>query len=173
MGRKHGDGFRVRYRLDDGSIFNESGFADQAEAGNRAADVESDQRRGRFVDPRLAETTIDEWIRAWSDAHRVAEVTWATYDSHSLPRWSGAALGDIAQVAVKGWVNKKLRPNMVDKSALDILVLFSMILGEAVDEGLIGLKSVLKAAVSTTGRSVRTRPPAGGRAGRGHVATRG
>lgn len=35
-------------------------------------------------------------------------------------------------------MNKTLRPNMADKSALDILVLFSMILGEAVDEGLIG-----------------------------------
>lgn len=27
------------------------------------ADVESDQRRQRFTDPRLSRTTIDEWIR--------------------------------------------------------------------------------------------------------------
>jgi integrase len=147
------------YRLDDGSIFNEAGFADQAEADNRAADVESDQRRRRFVDPRLAETTIDEWIRQWSEAHRVADITWATYDSHIrnhiLPRWSGTAVGEIARIAVKGWVNKTLRENMADKSAQDILVLFSMILGEAVDEGLIGSNPCRKLRISFDERPER------------------
>lgn len=139
---RRGDGFRVRYRLDGGTIFSENGFATRIEADNRAADVESDQRRHQFTDPRLAQTTIDEWIRVWSDAHHVADVTAATYDSHIrnhiLPRWSGTALGDIARIAVKGWVNKKLRTRLSDKSAKDILVLFSMILTEAVDEGLLG-----------------------------------
>lgn len=64
----------------------------------------------QFVDPRLAQTSIDEWIRAWSDAHHVSSTTWATYDSHIrnhiLPRWSGTALGDIQRMQVKGWVNK-------------------------------------------------------------------
>ncbi|KAA5832080.1 hypothetical protein F1721_18140 [Saccharopolyspora hirsuta] len=64
---------------------------------------------------------MDEWIRAWSDAQSVSDVTWATYQSHIrnhiLPRWSGTALGDITRIAAKGWVNKKLRPNMADKSA--------------------------------------------------------
>ena len=139
---RHRGGFRVRCRLDDETIFTEHGYGTQDEADNRAADVESDQRRRPFVDPRLVETTIDEWIRSWSDAHRVADITWVTYDSHIrkhiLTRWSGTALGEIQRIAVKGWVNKTLRPNMADKSAQDILVLFSMILGEAVDEGLIG-----------------------------------
>lgn len=156
---KRGDGFRVRYRLDDGTIYTENGFATQNEADNRAADVESDQRRRRFTDPRLAETTIDEWIRASSDAHRVADITWATYDSHIrnhiLRRWSGTTLGDIARIAVKGWVNKKLRPNMAEKSAQDILVLFSMILGEAVDEGLIGANPCRKLRISFDDRPER------------------
>jgi hypothetical protein len=156
---KHGDGFRVRYRLDDGSIFTENGFPDQTEADNRAADVESDQRRRRFVGPRLAETTIDEWIRQWSNAHRVADITWATYDSHIrnhiLPRWSCTAVGEIARIAVKGWVNKTLRENMADKSAQDILVLFSMILGEAVDEGLIGSNPCRKLRISFEDRPAR------------------
>jgi integrase len=156
---QHRGSFRVRYRLDDDTIFTEHGFDTQEEADNRAADVESDQRRRRFVDPRLAQTTIDEWIRQWSDAHRVADVTWATYDSHIrnhiLPRWSGSAVGDIARIAVKGWVNKTLRPNMADKSAQDILVLFSMILGEAVDEGLIGSNPCRKLRISFEDRPER------------------
>jgi hypothetical protein len=56
-------------------------------------DAESDQRRYQFADPRLARTSIDEWIRAWCDAHRVADLTRVTYDSHIrnhiLPRWVG------------------------------------------------------------------------------------
>jgi integrase len=139
---RRGDGFRVRYRLDDGTIITENGFANETDADNRAADVESDQRRQRFTDPRLAQTTIDEWIRAWTAAHGVSGGTWAKYDSHIrihiLTKWSGTALGEINRLAVKGWVNKTLRPKLGDKTVQDILILFSMILGEAVEEGLIG-----------------------------------
>jgi hypothetical protein len=150
---KRGDGFRVRYRLVDGTVFSENGFATQDAADNRATDVESDQRRHRFTDPRLAQTTIDEWIRVWSDAHRVSETTWAKYDSHIrnhiLPRWSGSALGDIQRIMVKGWVNKTLRANLGDKSVHDTLILFSMILGEAVDEGLIPSNPCRKLRITT------------------------
>lgn len=109
--------------------------------------------------PRLAQTTIDEWIRSWSDAHHVADLTWSTYDSHIrnhiLPRWSGTALGDIQRIAVKGWVNKTLRKKLADKSVQDILVLFSMIIGEAVDEGLIGANPCRKLRISFAERPER------------------
>ncbi|WP_315661307.1 multidrug DMT transporter permease [Amycolatopsis sp. PS_44_ISF1] len=153
------DGFRVRYRLADGAVFSENGFATRHEAENRAADVESDQRRRQFTDPRLARTSIDEWIRAWSDAHRTGDVTRATYESHLrnhiLPRWSGTALGDISRIAVKGWVNKTLRGKLADKSVQDILVLLSMILGEAVDENLIGTNPCRKLRINFTDRPER------------------
>ena len=143
---KRGDGFRVRYRLDDTTIHTEYGYTSQQEADDRAADVESDQRRHQFADPRLVRTSIDDWIRAWGDAHRVADITQVTYDSHIrnhiLPRWSGTALGDIKRIAVKAWVNKRLRTDLADKSAQDVLVLFSMIIGEAVDEGIIASNPV-------------------------------
>lgn len=149
---KRGDGFRVRYRLDDGTIFTENRFATRNEADNRAADVESDQRRRQFTDPRLAQTTIDEWIRTWSEAHLVSDTTWAVYDSHLrnhiLPRWSGAALGDIQRMQVKGWVNKTLRKSLGDKTIKDVIVLFSMILGEAVDEGYIGANPCRKLRIT-------------------------
>lgn len=139
---KRGDGFRVRYRLPDGTLYSENGFITHDDAANRAADVESDQRRDQLVDPRLAQTTIDEWIQVWSEANHVSDTTWTTYESHIrnhiLPRWSGTAIGDIKRIMVKGWVNKTLRKNLADRSVRDIVVLFSMILSEAVDEELIG-----------------------------------
>lgn len=156
---KRGEGFRVRYRLPDGSLYSENGFTTRQAAQSRSADVESDQRRDRFADPRLAQTTIDEWIRAWSDAHHVSDITWATYDSHIrnhiLPRWSGTSLGDIQRMAVKGWVNKTLRPNLSDRSVKDVLILFSMILGEAVDEGMIGTNPCRKLRLTFDDRPER------------------
>lgn len=74
--------FRVRYRLDDGTIFTEHGFATQDDADKRAADIESDHWRNRFTDPRLAQTTIDERIRQWRDVQHVTTGTWAKYESH-------------------------------------------------------------------------------------------
>lgn len=50
---KRGSGFRIRYRLPDGTLTSETGFTSRPEAVNRAADVESEQRTGTFVDPRL------------------------------------------------------------------------------------------------------------------------
>jgi integrase len=156
---QHRGGYRVRYRLDDGTLITENGFTTRDDAEYRAADIESDQRRGRFVDPRLAQTSIDEWIRNWSQAHYVTATTRATYDSHIrnhiLPRWSGTAVGDIARIAVKGWVNNQLRRTLSDKSCQDILVLFSMILGEAVDEGLIGTNPCRKLRITFTERPER------------------
>lgn len=58
---KHGSGFRVRYRLPDGSVPSETGFTDYRAAADRAADVESEQRTGKFVNPRLAQTLIGDW----------------------------------------------------------------------------------------------------------------
>ncbi|SFR00151.1 hypothetical protein SAMN04488564_1011027 [Lentzea waywayandensis] len=79
-------------------------------------------------------------------------MTWSTYDSHIrnhiLPRWSGTAVGDIERIKVKGWVNKTLRQNLADKSVKDILVLFSMILGEAVEEGLLALNPCRKLRIT-------------------------
>jgi len=161
---QRGDGYRVRYRLDDGTLFTENGYPTRGAADNRAADIESDQRRHRFTDPRLEQTTIDEWIRSWSAAHYVTATTRSTYESHIrnhiLPRWSGTALGDIQRIAAKGWVNNTLRTSLSDKSCQDILVLFSMILGEAVDEGLIGTTPAAScASPSLSAPSAPTPPP--------------
>ena len=60
---KHGGGFRVRYRLPDGSVPSETGFETYRAAADRAADVESEQRTGAFVAPRLAQTSAGEWVR--------------------------------------------------------------------------------------------------------------
>ena len=138
---KHGPGYRVRYRLPDGSLTSETGFTDRTAARDRARDIESDQRRGTFVDPALGRTTLGEWVLTWSDAHDGGAGTWAKYQSHLrnhiLPRFGDAALAEISRMAVKGWV-KGLRRSLAERTVGDVVTLLSMLLGEAVDEGLIG-----------------------------------
>ena len=138
---KHGEGFRVRYRLPDGALVSEKGFATKREADDRAADVESDHRRGRVVDPRLAQLPVGEWVSRWVEAHDVSGVTAATYDSHLrnhiLPRFATTELGELSRLVIKAWA-KTLRRSLSERSVADVVGLLSMILGEAVDEGLIG-----------------------------------
>lgn len=149
---KRGDGYRVRYRLPDGSLFTENGFDTREEAENRARDVESDQRRGRFVDPRLAQTLFGDWVREWVQAHDVSPVTWATYDSHLrnhiLPRFADTELGDLSRMVVKIWA-KQLRRSLGERSVADVVNLLSRIMGEAVDEGLIGANPCRKLRLAT------------------------
>jgi integrase len=133
---KHGSGFRVRYRLPDGSVPSETGFASY----RVAADVESEQRTGAFVDPRLAQTCVGEWVRRWSEAHDAGAGTWAKYDSHLrnyiLPRFGEVELGEIGRMTVKAWA-KSLRRSLAEPIVQDVVSLFSTIMKEAVDEGLI------------------------------------
>ncbi|OLF19614.1 hypothetical protein BU204_01520 [Actinophytocola xanthii] len=56
---------------------SETGFTDYRVAADRAADVESEQRTGRFVDPRLAQTVFGEWVCQWAGALDVSAATWA------------------------------------------------------------------------------------------------
>jgi hypothetical protein len=57
--------------------------------------------------------------------------------NHILPRFGEMALGDVNRLAVKAWV-KSLRRSLAESTAKDVVTLLSMILGEAVDEALIG-----------------------------------
>jgi integrase len=88
----------------------------------------------------------------WSQAHDVSAITWRTYDSHLrnhiLPRFADMALGDVQRITVKAWV-KTLRRTLAEKSVADVAGLLSMILGEAVDEGLIGVNPCRKLRLHT------------------------
>ena len=68
-------------------------------------------------------------------------------------------LGDVQRMTVKAWV-KTLRRTLAEKSVADVAGLLSMILGEAVDEGLIGANPCRKLRINTThAPNARTPPP--------------
>lgn len=69
--------FRVRYRLSDGELTSETGFATRDAASERVLDIEVEQRVGVFTDARLGQTLVCEWVTRWADAHDVGRGTWA------------------------------------------------------------------------------------------------
>jgi integrase len=127
--------------LPDGTLGSETGFATKTAAQERAKDIDSDQRRGTFVDPRLGQTTLREWVAQWEEAHDVSAGTWAKYRSHLrnhiLPKFGDTGLAAITRITVKAWV-KALRRNLAERTVADIVFLLSTLMSEAIDEGLIG-----------------------------------
>ncbi|MBB3666189.1 integrase [Prauserella sediminis] len=137
---QHGGGWRVRYQRPDGSIGSESGFADPERARGRASDIKYELRNQLFQDPKKGQITLGEWIEIWSEAHDVSAGTWAKYrchlDNHILPKFGDVPLAEMSRIRIKAWV-KNLNRHLADATTTDVMVLLSMILREAVDEGLI------------------------------------
>lgn len=138
---KHGGRWRVRYPVDGGRLASESGFATKTAARARANDIEAQQRNETFRDPAAGLTLLSEWIEVWSQAHDVSPGTWAKYRSHLRnhiePRFGDTAVAEISRIKVKSWV-KGLRTRLAPATVSDVVTLLSMLLGEAVEEDLIG-----------------------------------
>jgi hypothetical protein len=58
--------WRVRYRRDDGTHGSLAGFRSKKTAQASAHDMEADQRRGTWLDPAGAQTTVADWVARWS-----------------------------------------------------------------------------------------------------------
>jgi hypothetical protein len=132
--------WRVRYWRDDGSHGSIPGFPTKKAAEAKAREIDSDRRRGEFVDPDAGTLLLADWTCSWFDALDVAPTTLAQYRSltrtHILPRWGTTALGDISGIAVNAWA-KKLRGRYAPATVATILKLLSMMLADAADERLI------------------------------------
>jgi integrase len=75
-----------------------------------AGDLESDIRRGVFLDPRLARTKLGEIWEKHKDSRRIEaasrardDSTWRTWVG---PRWAGVEVGAILKPDVQKWVNE-------------------------------------------------------------------
>lgn len=138
--------WRVRFRRDDDTIGDITGFTSQDAADNYALDMESDKRKGSWIDPTAGQTTINEFTPDWLDALDVDKRTEDNYRSilrnHIQPRWGETGLVDISNLKVQGW-KKKLRANGFAKVTVDGFVkLLSLILSDAADEKLIGANPI-------------------------------
>lgn len=126
---KHGKFWRVRYWQDDGTLGSISGFPTKKSADDHAETLESDQRRGTWIDPAAGKITVAEWSVDWLDALDVARNTETQYRSliknHIDPRWGQISLSDITGIAVAAWT-KKLRVRYAQATVSTITKILSM-----------------------------------------------
>jgi integrase len=131
----------VRYWTDAGVHGSISGFRTALEAKAKAAEVDTDQRRGSFIDPAAGKTTVLEWALRWCEALDVAPATYAQYRSlinnHILPRWSTTALNELSGTAINVWASSLRRGGYADSTVVTIVKVLSMMLADAAQERLI------------------------------------
>ncbi|KAA2262867.1 tyrosine-type recombinase/integrase [Solihabitans fulvus] len=140
--------WRVRYRREDNTIGAIPGFTSQTTAQNHADDMESDQRRGRWIDPAAGQTPLGEFVDTndWLDSLDIDIRTADNYRSmlrnHIRPRWDDTALAEISNLKAQAW-KKQLRATGLAQVSVDgIVKLLSLILTDAVDEKLIAANPI-------------------------------
>ncbi|WP_034274322.1 tyrosine-type recombinase/integrase [Haloechinothrix halophila] len=136
------DTWRVRYRRDDGTIGAIPGFTSKTAAQDHADDLESDRRRGTWIDPAAGQTTLSEFVDPdWFDALDVDPRTEQNYRNrwavHIQPRWGDTALSAITGLKAHAWAKKLRAGGLAPVTVDDIMKLFRLMLSDAADEKLI------------------------------------
>lgn len=139
---QRGDSWRVRYRRDDGTIGDVSGFPNVTAASDYADDLESGQRNGTWIDPASGQTTVTEFIEPdWFDALDVDTRTEQNYRSrwinHIKPRWGNTALKAITSLSAHAWAKKLRAGGLSPVTVDDIMKVLTMMLADAAEEKLI------------------------------------
>ncbi len=138
--------WRVRYFKVDGSIGSLPGFRSKTDADQHAADMESAQRAGTFIDPAAGKLTVGEWAAEWLPSLDIDVRTEENYSSrlrcHILPRWSQVGLRDVSSVQVAAWVKSLHAGGLAPATVSSVKKLFAMMLADAVAERLIAYNPV-------------------------------
>jgi integrase len=151
--------WRIRYWKADGTLGSVPGFPSKSAADRHAADLESDQRGGTFIDPAAGKLTLAAWVEDWLPALDVDIRTEEGYRSrlrcHILPRWGDVGLADISGIKVAGWAKQLRQSGLAPATVSGIMKLFTMILADAVAERLIAYNPIQP---RRRGRSRAVRP---------------
>ncbi|MCA1229962.1 tyrosine-type recombinase/integrase [Saccharopolyspora sp. 6M] len=138
---KHGSSWRVRYPKKDGTLGSIPGFATKTAAKNYADDIETDQRKGNWIDPAAGKITLSTWVDDWLDALDVRPNTENQYRSllnnHILPKWGDSPLAEITGIGIAAWTKKLAARGYKPSTVGHIRKVFSLILTDAVDDRLI------------------------------------
>jgi integrase len=176
---ERGPWYRVRWRDADGGVHTTPDkYRTKKQALAGAEEMDTDQRRGLFIDPAAGRTPLAEWAATWRQVHRVAPSTKAKYDHyldrHMLPAFGQVSLDGIARLTVKQWAGQ-LSDRYAPATVSGIITLLSVVLTAAVDERMLAINPIQGLRLNTSphlhagpgqaggGRSRRVRPVPTGR----------
>jgi len=133
-GKKHPDTGKWLYD-------SQGGFDTRDEAIAYGLDRESDIRNDRYISRRDGSVLMSEYCRTWQQTIRVGHLRRRNIASYIRlyiePRWGDIAVADIRASAYRAWVLwLEDQPNIGDRYRGEILLVFSMMMDDAVDDGL-------------------------------------
>jgi integrase len=138
--------WRVRYWKDDGTHGSIPGYPTKKAAQAKADEIDTDQRRGTFLDPDAGKISLTEWSVTWFDSIDVADATTSQYRSltrnHILPRWGTSSLDAISGLAVHTWAKKLRGEGYAVSTVATITKIMSMMMADAADERLIPVNPI-------------------------------
>lgn len=131
--------FRVRYRGPDGTEHSES-FALKRDAARFASEVDTDQARGNWVDPRLGRITLAEWIEIVDPTLTGLRASTRARDesyisNHILPQFGSMPLASMDHMAIQRWVAAMERDGYAPETVKKAVQLLNRYLKEAVRAG--------------------------------------
>ena len=112
--------YRVKYRDPTGRQRSRS-FARKADADRFGREVEVEKTRGAWLDPRDADTSVEEWATQFlSLCRRLSPTTVQTYrrdlEEYVLPRFGSYRLGRIPADEIENWLNDELDAGLAPSS---------------------------------------------------------
>ncbi|MBB5954378.1 hypothetical protein FHS29_000948 [Saccharothrix tamanrassetensis] len=126
----------MRYLKDDGTLGSVPEFTHKTLADDYADTLETDQRRGTWIDSAAGWTTVAEWADDWLDALDLSRTTEIQYRSlvtnHIRPCWGRTSLADITGLAVAAW-----RKQLATRYAPSTVTTTVEVLSDAADDKLI------------------------------------
>lgn len=139
--QKASNRWEARYRDAKGTMHSRS-FDTKTAARRWAADMESDLRRGDWIDPRLGRTTFAEWSAEFlSTIVHLRAVTRGDYEgalrAHILPAFGHRPVAHIEQVDVRRFFAEKQAAGLAPKSLQKIRLVLRQVLELARGSGAI------------------------------------
>jgi len=146
--RKRSSGrWQVVYRV-EGRMYSAGAYKFKADALACLATIESDLRRGVWIDPRAGRMTLRVYAKEWLDqrndlAFRTNELYTYLLESHIMPSLGNATLIGLAPSKIRSWHASLARDH--PSTAAKAYRLLSAILRTAVTDGLL-VSSLCKVA---------------------------
>jgi integrase len=120
---------------------SQGGFTTRDEAIAYGLDRESDVRNDRYISRRDGSLPMSEYCKTWPDTQDVGHLRRRALKSmirlYIEPRWGDTAIADIKASAVRAWkMWLEDQPNIGEDYSREIFGVFSMMMDDAVEDGL-------------------------------------
>ena len=135
--------WQARWR-DPAGVDRAKNFARKVDADRYLVSLESDKLRGRYADPRLARTRLEDWVDEWQATRTNVSAQTRLRDeasirNHILPSLGSVPIGQLQPVNIAQWVAELDAKGLAPATTRKAYQLLSAALSSAVDNGLIPL----------------------------------